>query len=52
MPPKGDPARNKLKMPTEYQFLEPWTEDDYKRLNIEHLMRQAPDIDIDGLLNS
>lgn len=52
MPPKGDPCRNKLRMPTEYQFLEPWTEDDHKRLNIEHLMCPDPDIDIDGLLNS
>ncbi|WP_163666010.1 type IV secretory system conjugative DNA transfer family protein [Adonisia turfae] len=51
MPPKGDPSRNKLRMPTEYQFLDPWTEEDYKRLNIEHLMRSDPEIDIDGLLS-
>ncbi|MEM8610660.1 MAG: type IV secretion system DNA-binding domain-containing protein [Cyanobacteria bacterium P01_H01_bin.105] len=52
LPPQGDPERCRLPMPREYQTLDPWTEEDYKRLNIEHLMRPEPQIDIDGLLNS
>ena len=43
LPPQGDPSRNFIPMPEEYQELEPWTYADYQRLNIEHLYEGAFD---------
>ncbi|MEO1395983.1 MAG: type IV secretion system DNA-binding domain-containing protein [Cyanobacteria bacterium J06634_5] len=37
LPLQGDPSRNFLKMPKEYQELAPWTTDDWQRLNILNL---------------
>lgn len=41
--PQGDPSRNFIPMPEEYQELDPWTPRDLKRLDIEHLFDMPMD---------
>lgn len=43
LPPKGDPSRNLIMMPEEYQELVPWTLDDWQRLDILHLQEDSFD---------
>ena len=44
LPPRGNQADNFIPMPEEYQELEPWTYDDYVRLNITHLYTGPIDV--------
>lgn len=41
LPPRGDSSRNLILMPEEYQELEPWTLDDWQRLDILHLQEDS-----------
>ena len=43
LPPQGDPSRNLVLMPEEYQELTPWTIDDWQRLEILHLQEDNLD---------